>query len=58
MKSANFVRSYHTVRKVKLVVLAAEVSDDMDEMKVEVAAAEVSKDKVELSWLSEPEDAL
>lgn len=59
MKS-KFAWMCYTVRKLKFVVLAAEVSDDKFKMKVVVAAAEVAKENVELSLLSEPkpEDAL
>lgn len=47
------------VRKLKFLVLAAEVSDDKFKMKVVVvvAAAEDANEKVELYWLSEPEPA-
>lgn len=46
------------VLKLKVVVVGADVSNDIFEMKVEVAAAEVCDDKFETSGLSEPEDSL
>ena len=46
------------VLKLKVVVVGAKVSNDIFEMKVEVAAVEVCDDEFETSGLSEPDDSL